>query len=88
MHHIQLNDQLYQEAQRRADEGGFASVDDYVAARLQQDFEETENLDHLFTPERLAAIDRAASQMDSGQGIPSAQVFEHFRRTRSAGSQG
>lgn len=84
MRQIQLSDQLYQEAQCRAAEGGFASIDDYVAAMLQQDFEETENLDHLFTPERLAVIDRAASQMDSGQGIPSAQVLEHFWRKRDA----
>ena len=84
MHEIQLTDQIYQEAQRRATEGGFASVDEYVAAMLRQEFEESENLDHLFTPERLALIDRAASQMDSGQGIPSAQVLEHFRRKRDA----
>jgi hypothetical protein len=65
MHKIQLNDQLYQEAQRRAAEAGFDSVDEYVADILQQDIEETENLDDFFTfftPARLAHIDRAAAQ--------------------------
>lgn len=61
MHVIQLNDQLYQDAKRRAAEAGFGSVDEYVADILQQDLEETENLDHFFTPQRLAQIDRAAA---------------------------
>jgi len=81
MHQIQLNDQLYQEAQRRAAEAGFGSVDECVADMLQQDLEETENLDHFFTPERLARIDRAAAQIDAGLGIPSEQV-----RAKSKGS--
>jgi hypothetical protein len=84
MHQIQLNDQLYQEAQRRAAEAGFGSVDEYVADMLQHDLEETENLDHFFTPERLAHIDRAAAQIDAGLGIPSEQVREHFRQKRDA----
>jgi hypothetical protein len=84
MHQIQLSDQLYQEAQRRAAEAGFGSVDEYVADMLQHDLEETENLDHFFTPERLAHIDRAAAQIDAGLGIPSEQVGEHFRQKRDA----
>ena len=85
MQQIQLNDQLYQEAQRRAAEAGFGSVDEYVADVLQHDLQEqTENFDHLFTPERLAHIDRAAAQIDAGQGIPSEQVREHFRQKRDA----
>jgi hypothetical protein len=46
MHQIQLNERLYQQAQRRAAEAGFGSVDEYVADVLQHDFdEETENFD-------------------------------------------
>ena len=81
MHQIQLDDQLYQEAERRASASGFVTVDEYVADALQQDrHEETANLDHLFTPERLARIDRAAAQIDAGQGIPAEQVRDHFRQ--------
>jgi len=81
MHQIQLDDHLYQEAERRASATGFVTVDDYVADVLQHDLrEETENLEHLFTPERLAYIDRAAAQIDAGQGIPSEQVRDHFRQ--------
>jgi hypothetical protein len=84
MHQIQLNDQLYQEAQRRAAEAGFGSVDEYVADVLQHDLKDTENLDHLFTPKRLAHIDRAAAQIDAGLGVSSERVQEHFRQRREA----
>lgn len=85
MHHIQLNDDLYQEAEHRASAAGFVSVDDYVADVLQHDLlEDTENLDSLFTPERLAHIDRAVTQIDAGQGIPAEQVRNYFRRKPGA----
>ncbi len=58
MQKVQLNDQLYKEAERRAREAGFASVDEFVADRLESDFsEEQENFDHLFTPEVIAELD-------------------------------
>jgi hypothetical protein len=75
MHQINLSDQLYQEALRKAAEAGFPSVDEYVADVLQHDLhEETENLDHLFTPERLAHIDRGAAEIDAGKGLTLEQV--------------
>ena len=81
MNQIQLSDQLYQEAQRRASASGFVTVDEYVADVLQHDLrEETEDFDSLFTPERLAHIDQAAAQIDAGQGIPAEQVRNYFRR--------
>lgn len=83
MHQIQLNDHLYQEALRRATEAGFSSVDDYVADVLQHDLlEETENFDHLFTPERLAHIDGAAAEIDAGQGLTSDQVDAELAKRR------
>ena len=36
MHQIQLSDQLYEQAQRRALEAGFSSVDEFVADVVQQ----------------------------------------------------
>lgn len=80
MQQIQLNDQLYRDAQQRAMTAGFKSVDEYVADVLQQEIgEESESLDHLFMPERLAQIDRAIAQVKAGQGIPVEQVRERFR---------
>ncbi len=81
MHQIQLDDELYQVVQHRATSAGFETVDQYVADVLQHDLqEETENFDYLFTPERLAHIDRAAAQIDAGQGISAEQVRDHFRQ--------
>lgn len=83
MQQVALNDQLYQEAQRRASASGFVTVDEYVADVLRNELDaEAEDFDYLFTPERLAHIDRAAAQIDAGQGIPAEQVRDHFRRKR------
>ncbi|MBS0209743.1 MAG: hypothetical protein JSS27_12405 [Planctomycetes bacterium] len=82
MHQIQLNEQVYQEAQRRASEAGFSSVDEYVTELLQHGFEETENLDHLFTPERLAHIDCAIAEIDAGLGLTSEQAKAELAKRR------
>ena len=81
MHQIQLDDQLYLEAGTARSAAGFVTVDESVADVLRHDIlEETENLDYLFTPERLVDIDRAAAQIGAGQGIPAEQVRNHFRQ--------
>jgi PHD/YefM family antitoxin component YafN of YafNO toxin-antitoxin module len=85
MHQVQVTDQLYQEAQRRAAEAGFVSVDEYIADVLKRDLQDdTENLDHFFTPERLAHIDKAAAQIKAGESFTSEQVREHFNQKREA----
>jgi Arc/MetJ-type ribon-helix-helix transcriptional regulator len=85
MHKIQLNDKLYKEAERRAREGGFGSVDEFVAERLESDFsDEQEDLDHLFTPEVIAEIDKAEAEMNAGNFFTSEQVDEHFKKKRAA----
>lgn len=67
MHQINVNGSVYEEARRRAEAAGFASVDEYVADLLSNDFEVVEeNLDHFFTPERLALIDEAAADVAAG----------------------
>lgn len=82
MHQIQLDDQLYREAQRRATEAGFASVDKYVADVLQHDLDDAENLDRLFTPQRLAQIDRAAAQIAAGEGLTTEQGDAELAKRR------
>jgi hypothetical protein len=84
MHQIQLSDQLFLIAQRRAAEAGFGSVDEYVADMLQHDLEDqSENFDHLFTPERLAHIDRAAAEIDAGLGLTLEQVDAELAKRRA-----
>ena len=83
MHQVQLEltDQLYDQAKRRAVEAGFKSVNEYIADVVSDDLtEQTENFDHLFTPERLAIIDKAAAQIKAGEYQTATQVREHFRK--------
>jgi hypothetical protein len=84
MHQVQLNDKLYKEAERRAREAGFGSVDEFVAERLEIDFsEQQENFDHLFTPEVIADLDKISAQVKAGGKTYTLQeVDEHFEKKR------
>jgi|GEM_PF-4360787 len=46
--------------------------------------EEPDNYDHLFTPARLAHIDRAAAEMDAGQGLTLEQVDAELAKAKEA----
>jgi hypothetical protein len=84
MHQILLDDKLYHELQRRASESGYATVDEYIAEILSHDpDEQSENLDHLFTPERLAHIDEAKAQIKSGNFYTSEQADAELARRRA-----
>ncbi len=70
-----------------AAEAGFASVDEYIAEVVNDDLtggdgEETPNLDHLFTPERLAEIESARAEIKAGNSFTADQVREHFKKKR------
>jgi hypothetical protein len=84
MHQVRLNDKLYKEAQRRAREAGFDSVDEFVADRLENDFsEEQENFDHLFTPEVIAHLDKISERIKAGgKTYTMEEVDEHFEMKR------
>ena len=65
--HLQLNDQLYAQAKRRAVEAGFKTVDEYIAQVVSGELsEDAENFDHLFTPERIAHIDSVVTKLKAG----------------------
>jgi hypothetical protein len=79
------DERLYKDAQRRATEAGFSSVDEYVADDLvERSPDQTPNLDHLFTPERLGLIDAAAAEIKDGNSFTAEQVREHFKKKRAA----
>lgn len=81
MRQVQLSDQLYDQAKRRAAAAGFKTVDDFVADVLADELiGDTPDLDHLFTAERLAHIDKAAAQVKAGKTHTAAEVREHFRK--------
>lgn len=78
---ISIDDRLYAAVSRRAEELGFLSIDGYVADLLRQDLVELpEDLNSLFTPERLAMIDEALAEIDAGKGIPAEEVRKQLRR--------
>jgi hypothetical protein len=89
MPQIQIDDSLFKAAQRKASDGGYASVDDYVLDVLVHDLvednaAESPDLEHLFTPQRLAEIDQAAADVEAGNYFTADQVREHFKQKRQA----
>lgn len=84
MHQVQLEltDQLYDQAKRRAVEAGFKTVGEYLADVVSDYLtEDTENLDHLFTPGRIAHIDSVIAKVKAGgKTHTAAEVREHFRK--------
>lgn len=84
MHQIQLSDELFQTAQQRALEFGYTNVEEYVAAMIREEPEPIPNLDHLFTPERMAIIDRAAAEFDAGKGMTMEDLDRRLAAVRAA----
>ena len=86
MHQVHLTDQLYQEAQRRAIEAGFTTVDEYVADVIAHDLElSNENCDHVFTSEVIGELDRvSAAAKAGGKTYSLEEVKEHFRKRSEA----
>jgi hypothetical protein len=84
MQHVQLSDRLYKDAQRRAAEAGFSSVDAFIAEVVSHNLhDESEDLDHLFTPERIARLDRISAEIKAGgKTYTMEEVREHFEKKR------
>ena len=86
MHHIQISDQVYEQAKRRANEIGFGSVDEFINDCVVSGLaEQTENFDHLFTPEVIADLDRISASVKAGaKTYTQEEVDEHFRKKLEA----
>jgi hypothetical protein len=64
---LELTDQIYDQAKRRAVEAGFKTVGEYIADVVSDDLaKDSENLDHLFTPRRIAHLDKVAAEVRAG----------------------
>jgi len=84
MPQVQLDDEVFKVAQRRAADAGYPSVDAYVADVVVHDAsDEIDNLDHFFTPERLAHIDSADADIKSGKFVTSEQADEELAKRRA-----
>jgi len=78
---VHLEDRVYNEAKRRAEEAGFEDVDSYLADVLANEFEDDiDEMQGFFTPERLAQIDAATAQIKAGESYTMDEVREHFRK--------
>ena len=75
MNQVQLSDEIYLHAQRRAAEAGYASVDEYIAEVVVEDLQD-EIFDHLFTMERLSRIDEGVEQVRLGNSVTMTDVRE------------
>ena len=85
MRQIQLADQLYDEVQRRATEEGFDSVDEFVAKIVSESIQDqSENFDHLFTPERIAHLDRICAEIDAGGKTYAPEEVEEYLEKKRA----
>ena len=86
MHQIQLSDQVYEQAKRRATETGFASVDEFITDCVVSGLgEQTDNYDDRFTPEVIADLDRISASIASGaKTFTQNDVDEHFRKKTEA----
>lgn len=82
---IQLADPLYEQLRTRAADAGYTSVDEYVADMLRDDLADTQNLDHLFTPERIAKLDQIVANIEAGGTLHThEEVDAHFKSRRDA----
>lgn len=82
---IQLAAPLYEQLRTRAANAGYASVDDYVTDMLREDLANTQNFDHLFTPERIAKLDQIVENIEAGGSLyTQEEVDAHFKSRRDA----
>jgi len=84
MPQIELDDQVFRVAQRRAADAGYPSVDAYIADVVVHDNNtEADNLDHFFTPERLAHIDKAEADIKAGRFFTPEQADQELAKRRA-----
>ena len=81
---IQLSDQLFNLATRRADEAGFTSVDEYIADVVSDDItSETEELDHRLTPKVVAQLDQIRHEINSGAKTYSQEEVDDYLKEKA-----
>ena len=77
---VQLNDQVFKVVQQRASDAGYSSVDAYVSDFLVGS--DGDDIDPLFTPQRLAHIDEADSEITAGKGFTTEQAEKELALRR------
>ena len=81
---VNLSDDAYRAAVAQSVAGGFASVSEYLTDVILDDPDgPTPDLEHLFTPERMARIARGEADVAAGRTYTSAEVAQHFAKRRA-----
>jgi len=84
MPQVQLDDQVFKVAQRRATDAGYPSVDAYIADVVVHDTgNDADSLDHFFTPERLVQIEKSEADIKAGNFFTSEQADEELAKRRA-----
>jgi hypothetical protein len=80
---VELDEKVYTLAQRRATDAGYASVDEFVAEVLTAKINEDSHYDHLFTPERIAELERISAEIKAGGKTYTREELDaHFQKKR------
>ena len=83
MESIHISADLYKRVKSRAKEAGFESVDAYVADVLESEPRiDDAYIQSLFTPDRMAIIEKAEAQIEAGEYYTVDEVREHLATRR------
>lgn len=81
MRQIALSEYLFELAEGKAIRAGFASVEEWVEDVIRGDLRD-DDIDLLFTPERLALIDEAVEQAKRGNTLSEADLQKRLSADR------
>jgi len=80
---LQLRDQLYDQAQRRAAEAGFSNLDEYIVDVVMEGLTaETEILDQRFSPKVIAHLNTIRADIQSGTKTFTEMEVEDYLREK------
>lgn len=82
--HLQLTDQLYHQAKQRAAEAGFVSLDEFVVDVVSEDVaQETENIDHRFTPKVVSHLNQLQEEIKAGAKTYTEEELDEYLLERA-----
>lgn len=84
MAQVRIDDEVFEAALRRATSAGYANVDEYITDIVVHDLDEAgDDVSLIFTPERIAELERISSEIKAGGRTYSmAEAHEHFENRR------
>ena len=82
--HLQLTEQLYNQAKRWAVEAGFDTVDEYIVDVVSEDAaQETTDLDYRFTPQVMTHLNQIQEAIKAGSKTYSEEELDDSLQDRT-----